>query len=81
MSSSDKLFFYSKSAAKKAGKGAKEVVARPEAYAELDAMTARGVNWRKTLSNFHVCEFPFEDLRYLTIEHGFHAAKIALADP
>lgn len=76
--SSDKLFFYSKSADKPApGKGTNECVTNPREYDEL----AKIVGWRKVLSNFHTSPFTFEGATYNSIEHVFQAKKIALIDP
>jgi len=72
---SDKLFFYSKSADKKPGKGVNEVVSDPEKYKELPP------NWRRVLSNFHVYPFEFDGYMYNSIEHAFQAKKISLIDP
>ena len=75
--STDKLYFYSKSADKpKPGKGANEVVEHHDNYADL----AKIVGWRKVLSNFHFSPFKFEGKTYNTIEHVFQAKKIALED-
>ena len=50
----------------------------PEQYALLASIP----DWRKVLSNFHVCPFLAPDgLRYRTIEHAFQAAKIGLVSP
>lgn len=73
----DRLFFYSKSAARPPGQGAKEQLASPHAYAAL----ASHPHWRRTLSNFHLSPFTFEGSTYRTIEHAFQAKKIAIADP
>lgn len=73
----DILCFYSKSKDARPGKGVGEVVEDPAAYAELAAIQ----DWRRVLSNFHMCPFIFEGHTYNTIEHAFQAAKIALADP
>jgi len=74
---SDRLFFYSKSADKKPGKGANEWVSDPEKYRSLAAIP----DWRKMLSNFDVNPFVFEGKTYRTIEHVFQSKKIALVDP
>jgi predicted NAD-dependent protein-ADP-ribosyltransferase YbiA (DUF1768 family) len=68
----DKLFFYSKSASVRPGKGVNEVV--------LDALlyNALGDDFRKVLSNFHMCPFKYNGHTYNTIEHVFQAEKIAL---
>jgi ribA/ribD-fused uncharacterized protein len=76
MSENDKLQFYSKSRDVAPGKGAGEQVANPAVYDGLN----RHKDWRKTLSNFHVGPFPFDGKMYNTIEHGFQAAKIRMAD-
>lgn len=75
----DTLVFYSKSADSPApGKGVHENVGDPSEYTELKKI----VGWRKVLSNFHVDPFVHKDGKtYMTIEHAFQAAKIALADP
>jgi ribA/ribD-fused uncharacterized protein len=74
--SNDKLYFYSKSKDEIPGKGANEHVDVPDDYAEL----AKIKDWRKVLSNFHVCPFKYQGKTYRTIEHVFQAMKIALAD-
>jgi hypothetical protein len=76
MSSNDKLFFYSKSRNVVSGKGTNEFVEVLSLYAELAAIK----DWRKVLSNFHVCPFVYEGYTYKTIEHVFQAKKIELAD-
>ena len=63
----DRLYFYSKSADKKPGQGANEVVSGD--YTEL----AKIKDWRKVLSNFHYCPFVFEGKTYNTIEHVFQS--------
>ena len=73
--SMDRLYFYSKSADKKPGQGANEVVSGDST--EL----AKIKDWRKVLSNFHYCPFVFEGKTYNTIEHVFQSKKIALVDP
>lgn len=75
-SSADMLVFYSGSKDAAPGKGVHERVESPGMYAAL-----RGVpNWRKVLSNFHVCPFEFNGERYQSIEHVFQSYKIRLAD-
>ncbi|KAL4854657.1 hypothetical protein ACK3TF_004589 [Chlorella vulgaris] len=73
----DVFVFHSKSANTAPGKGVHERVVDRARYASL----ARVDNWRRVLSNFHVCPFEFRGLTYNTIEHAFQAHKIALADP
>jgi predicted NAD-dependent protein-ADP-ribosyltransferase YbiA (DUF1768 family) len=75
--SRDKLMFFSKSADAKPGKGKGEVVSQPLAYTVLATIP----NWRKVLSNFHVCPFRYKGRTYRTIEHAFHAVKISLESP
>ena len=72
----DKLFYYSRSADKPVGKGANEVAHIPKDYQELNKIK----DWRRVLSNFHKCLFRYEGRTYLTIEHAFQAAKIAIVD-
>ena len=72
---SDKFFFFSKSANAKPGKGANEV-GDPKNYKEL----AKIENWRKVLSNFHVCPFKYDGYTFNSIEHAFQYKKIALAN-
>lgn len=75
--SNDKLFFYSKSKHVAPGKGANEEVEDATIYAEL----AKVKDWRRVLSNFHVCPFKYDGYTYNTIEHAFQAKKIALVNP
>jgi hypothetical protein len=35
-------------------------------------------NWRKILSNFHLCPFQYKEYTYNSIEHAFQSQKIAL---
>ncbi len=72
----DKLYFYSKSKDVEPGKGANEIILKPEYYKELAMIQ----NFRKVLSNFHVCPFKYEEYTYKTIEHVFQAKKIALVN-
>lgn len=73
----DTLYFYSKSKDAAPGKGAREQVADPMAYAAL----AKIKDWRKVLSNFHLGEpFSYMGRRWRTIEHAFQAMKLRLAD-
>jgi ribA/ribD-fused uncharacterized protein len=75
--SNDKLFFYSKSKHIAPGKGANEEVEDATIYADL----AKVKDWRRVLSNFHVCPFKYDGHTYNTIEHAFQAKKIALVNP
>ena len=52
----DTLYFYSKSADKKPGKGANETVHDDSKYEKL----SQTKDWRKVLSNFHCSPFEFE---------------------
>lgn len=72
----DKLYFFSGSADKKAGKGANEIVRKDESYEELNNCP----HWRRILSNFHECPFVWRGRTYNTIEHAFQATKVGLAD-
>lgn len=73
--SEDKLFFYSKSTDRKPGQGANEK-GNPANYTELSKIK----DWRRILSNFHVCPFKYKGYTYNSIEHVFQAMKIALVD-
>ena len=72
----DKLFYYSKSANKQAGKGVNEFVSNYNEYDELNKIK----DWRKMLSNFYVSEFTYNGKTYYTAEHAFQAKKIELVD-
>ena len=72
----DKLFYYSKSANKQAGKGVNEFVSNYNEYDELNKIK----DWRKMLSNFYVAEFNYNGNTYYTAEHAFQAKKIELVD-
>jgi ribA/ribD-fused uncharacterized protein len=72
----DKLFFYSKSKNVDPGKGSNEEIQCIEDYINLKGYP----NFRKVLSNFHVCPFKFEGQTYNSIEHVFQAKKIELVD-
>ena len=72
----DKLFYYSKSANKQAGKGVNEFVSNYNEYDELNKIK----DWRKMLSNFYVADFTYNGKTYYTAEHAFHAKKIELMD-
>lgn len=72
----DKLFYYSKSANKQAGKGVNEFVSNYNEYDELNKIK----DWRKMLSNFYVAEFTYNGKTYYTAEHAFQAKKIELVD-
>lgn len=67
--------FKSTSANKKPGKGVHEF-GNPLDFPELAAIK----DWRRVLSNFHICPFKFGNYTYNTIEHVFQSKKIALAD-
>ena len=72
----DKLFYYSKSANKQAGKGVNEFVSNYNDYNELNKIK----DWRKMLSNFYVAEFTYNGKTYYTAEHAFQAKKIEIVD-
>lgn len=72
----DILCFFSKSKDVEPGKGANEQVTDTSMYSELSTKT----NWRRVLSNFHLCPFQYKGYTYNTIEHVFQAEKIALID-
>jgi ribA/ribD-fused uncharacterized protein len=72
----DKLFYYSNSANKQAGKGVNEFVSNYNDYNELNKIK----DWRKMLSNFYVDEFTYNGKTYYTAEHAFQAKKIELVD-
>lgn len=74
--STDRLFFFSKSADKPPGKGANERVADPANYVALKTFP----NWRQALSNFWPAPFTAPDgHRYNTVEHYFQAKKLYIA--
>ncbi len=72
----DRLFFYNASADVAPGRGAHEHVADKDNYATLSKIR----DWRKVLSNFHICPFKYNALTYRSIEHAFQAEKIRLVD-
>lgn len=72
----DKLFFFSKSANKLAGKGVNEFVSNYNDYDDLNT----NKDWRKMLSNFYVAKFTYNGKTYYTAEHAFQAKKIELVD-
>lgn len=72
----DKLFFYSKSANKPAGKGANEQALNYNTYDELNKIK----DWRKILSNFYCHEFTYDNKIYNSVEHAFQAKKIEIVD-
>ncbi len=80
--------FYSGSAPAPPGDGTGEYVADASVYERLEELDeelrrASGdgkMNFRRMLSNFHVCPFKYNGLMYNSIEHAFHAVKIGLVD-
>lgn len=76
LTTNDKLYFYSKSRDVLPGKGANESISDISLYSDLSQIK----DWRKILSNFHLCPFTYEGYKYNTIEHVFQAKKIELAD-
>ena len=75
--SSDKLYYYSKSKDVPPGKGIYETINDIKDYEEL----AKIKDWRKILSNFHLCPFEYKEYTYNSIEHAFQSQKIALVSP
>jgi ribA/ribD-fused uncharacterized protein len=73
----DIIRFYSKSRHTKALHGTGEQNQTGHDYSALDNVP----DWRKVLSNFHVCPFKYNGHTYRTIEHVFQAEKIRLVDP
>lgn len=72
----DRLFYYSKSIDKQAGKGVNENVKNPDDYTELN----KQANWRKVLSNFYISPFTYDNKKWNTVEHAFQSKKIELVD-
>lgn len=72
----DTLFYFSKSADKKPGKGVNEFVKNLKDYEELSQIK----DWRKILSNFYVAPFKYNGKTWNTIEHAFQSKKIELVD-
>jgi predicted NAD-dependent protein-ADP-ribosyltransferase YbiA (DUF1768 family) len=72
----DVIKFYSKSADKPPCKGTGESYNSSYDYTPLSKIK----NWRKVLSNFHRYEFSWGGCEWLSIEHAYQSAKIALAD-
>jgi len=71
--------FYSKSRDMKPGKGSGEKISVEDMskFSELAAMK----NWRKVLSNFYEGEFALDGLRWLSVEHFYHASKFKKSQP
>ena len=71
--------FYSKSRDMKPGKGAGEKISVEDMskFSELAEMK----NWRKVLSNFYEGEFELDGLRWLSVEHFYHASKFKKSQP
>ena len=75
----DKLFFYSKSAAKqRPGEGVNEYVSaeNKDKYVKLSMEP----DWRKKLSNFWIAPIKIDDKEWNTVEHYFQAKKLGLID-
>ena len=71
--------FYSKSRDMTPGKGAGEKISVEDIskFSELAEMK----NWRKVLSNFYEGEFELDGLRWLSVEHFYHASKFKKSQP
>jgi len=71
--------FYSKSRDMKPGKGSGEKISVEDMskFSELAGMK----NWRKVLSNFYEGEFELDGLRWLSVEHFYHASKFKKSNP
>ena len=71
--------FYSKSRDMKPGKGAGEKISAEDMskFSELAEMK----NWRKVLSNFYEGEFKLDGLKWLSVEHFYHASKFKKTQP
>ena len=71
--------FYSKSRDMKPGKGAGEKIGNEDVmkFSELAEMK----NWRKVLSNFYEGEFELDGMKWLSVEHFYHASKFKKSNP
>lgn len=67
----DKLFYFSKSANKKAGEGVNEYVRDKNEYKELNKIK----DWRKILSNFYIAPFTLDGYKFASVEHYYHYRK------
>ncbi len=76
----DKLFFFERSAANRAGKGTKDIVADPSAYEHLDV---HDTHWRRILSPADTSCGPFmhDGMSFDSIEHGVLYAKAQMFFP
>lgn len=76
----DKLFFFERSAATHAGKGTKDVVADPAAYANLDSLDT---HWRRVLAPADTSCGPFHHngVVHDSIDHGLLYAKARVFFP
>lgn len=66
-----RFVFYSKSADKDPGMGSGEILDVDKDFSELKEIQ----DWRKILSNFHLCSFKYDDKTFNSAEHAFHYAK------
>ena len=73
---SDRLYYFSNSAAKAPGKGVNEYVSDPNKYTRLAQIS----DWRRKLSNFYVALFVVLGVEWNTVEHMFQSYKINIAD-
>lgn len=71
MTSTDKFYFYSKSADKLPGKGTNEYALNTEDYLEL----SNTKDWRKMLSNFYSSPFILDGEEWDSVENWHHAFK------
>lgn len=79
--SEDVVFaFFSKSVDAIPGKGKQELLANGRESSEF-ADLAKIRDWRKCLSNFYESEFTLDGLRWLSVEHYYHASKFRNSNP
>ena len=71
--------FYSKSKDMSPGKGAGEKI--PDVDISRFSKLAEIKNWRKILSNFYEGAFELDGLKWLSVEHLYHASKFKKSNP